>query len=82
MTILKEMINRKEIEEISWIPTDANIADSLRKKGVLSFKIFGFYIRVQEVLNLMNLHFLGSFFPPEKHDTHLKGKKKMRVENC
>ena len=42
MAILKEMIDRKEIAEISWIPIDAKIADSLTKKGIPSFKILGF----------------------------------------
>ena len=36
------MIERKEIAEISWIPTDVQIADCLTKKGAPSFKILGF----------------------------------------
>lgn len=40
--ILREMLERKEIAEISWVPTNTQIADSLTKKGVPSFKILGF----------------------------------------
>ena len=40
--ILREMIDRKEIVEITWIPTDEQVADSLTKTGVPSFKILGF----------------------------------------
>ena len=36
MAILREMIKGREIAEISWIPTDVQIADSLTKKGVPS----------------------------------------------
>ena len=42
MAILREMIDRGEIAEIGWIPTDRQIADTLTKKGVSSFKILGF----------------------------------------
>ena len=42
MAILREMIKRKESAEISWIPTDVQIADSLTKKEEPSFKILGF----------------------------------------
>ena len=48
MAILTEMIERKEIAEISWIPTDVQIADSLTKKGVLSFKFLGFISEPKE----------------------------------
>ena len=42
MAVLREMLERKEITEISWVPTNTQIADSLTKKGVPSFKILGF----------------------------------------
>ena len=42
MAILREMIERKEIVESSWIPKDVQIADSLTKKGMSSFKILWF----------------------------------------
>ena len=42
MTILREMIDRGEIAEITWIPTDRQIADALTKKRVPSFKILEF----------------------------------------
>ena len=42
MAILREMMDREDISELSWIPTDEQIADSLTKKGVPSFKILGF----------------------------------------
>lgn len=48
MAILREMIDRKEIAEISWISTDVQIADSLTKKGVPSFKILGFISEPKE----------------------------------
>ena len=42
MAILREMLERKGIAEISWVPTNTQIADSLTKKGVSPFKILGF----------------------------------------
>ena len=36
MAILREVIERKEIAEISSIPTDVQIADSLTKKDLRS----------------------------------------------
>ena len=42
MATLREMIDRGEIAEIAWIPTDRQIADALIKKRVPSFKILGF----------------------------------------
>ena len=48
MAILREMIKKKEIAEISWIPTDVQIADSLTKKDVPSFKILGFISEPKE----------------------------------
>ena len=48
MAILREMIKRKEIAEISWIPTDVQTTDHLTKKGVLSFKILGFISEPKE----------------------------------
>ena len=42
MAILREMMDRKEIAEITWIPTDEQVTDSLTKKGVPSFQILGF----------------------------------------
>ena len=48
MAILREMIERKEIAETYWIPTDVQIADFLTKKGVPSFKILGFISEPKE----------------------------------
>ena len=48
MAILREMVDRGEIAEISWIPTDKQIADSLTKKGVPSFKILQFISEPKE----------------------------------
>ena len=48
LAILREMLNRKEIAEVSWIPTDKQIADSLTKKGVPSYKILGFVAEPKE----------------------------------
>lgn len=48
MAILREMLDRKEIAEFSWTPTDEQIADSLTKKGVPSFKILGFISEPKE----------------------------------
>ena len=42
MVILREMHEGKEIAEISWVPTKTQIANSLTKKGVPSFKILWF----------------------------------------
>ena len=42
MAILREMIDKGEIAEITWIPTDRQITDALTKKGVTSFKILEF----------------------------------------
>ena len=39
MAILREMVNRKEIDNITWVPSDHQIADCLTKRGVLSYKI-------------------------------------------
>ena len=48
MAILREMLNKKELENIVWIPTDVQIADSLTKKGVPSFKILGYISKPKE----------------------------------
>ena len=48
MAILREMHEGKEIAEISWVPTNTQIADSLTKKGVPSFKILGFMSELKE----------------------------------
>ena len=48
MAILREMVDRGEIAEISWIPTDKQIANSLTKKGVPSFKILEFISEPKE----------------------------------
>ena len=48
MAVLREMLERKEITEISWVPTDTIIANSLTKKGVPSFKILGFMSEPKE----------------------------------
>ena len=48
MAILSEMVDRGEIAEISWIPTDKQIEDSLTKKGVPSFKILQFISEPKE----------------------------------
>ena len=48
MDVLREMLERKEIAEISWVPTNTQIADSLTKKGVPSFKILGFISEPKE----------------------------------
>ena len=48
LSILREMIQRKETAEISWILTDSQIADSFTKKGVLSFKILDFILESKE----------------------------------
>ena len=42
MAVLREMIDRGEMAEIAWIPTDRQIADAVTKKGIPSFKILGF----------------------------------------
>ena len=44
-----QMKDRKEIAKISWILTDVKITNSLRKKGVPSFKIFGFISEPKEL---------------------------------
>ena len=48
MAILREMIERQEIAEISWMPINVQIADSLTEKRVRSFKILGFISEIQE----------------------------------
>ena len=48
MAILREMHEGKEIAEISWVPTNIQIADSLIKKRVPSFKILGFMSEPKE----------------------------------
>ena len=48
IVILRQIIKRKEIAEISWVPTDVKIVDSLTKKGVPSFKILGFISEPKE----------------------------------
>ena len=44
----KKMLEGKEIAEISWVPTNTQIAYSLTKKGVPSFKILGFMSAMKE----------------------------------
>lgn len=48
MAILREMLERKEIAEFSWIPTNGQVADCLTKKGVPSFKILEFVSEPKE----------------------------------
>ena len=43
-----EMLEGKEIAEISWVPTNTQIAHPLTKKGVPSFKILGFLSELKE----------------------------------
>ena len=49
------MLEGKEIAEISWVPTNTQIAHSLTKKGVPSFKILGFMSETKRILCLMLL---------------------------
>ena len=42
MAILREMLFKRELSNIAWIPTDIQVADALTKKGVPSFKILGY----------------------------------------
>ena len=44
----REMLEGKEIAEISWVPTNTQIAHPLTKKGVPSFKILGFMSETKE----------------------------------
>ena len=39
ISILREMLRKKEIDEITWIPTNCQIADFLTKRGVPSYEI-------------------------------------------
>ena len=39
LSILREMLRKKEIDEITWISTNCQIADSLIKRVVPSYKI-------------------------------------------
>ena len=48
MAILREIMKRKKITEIFWISTDVQVADTLTKKGVPSFKILGFISEPKE----------------------------------
>ena len=48
MAILREMREGKEIAEISWVPSNTQIADSMTKKGMPSFKILGFMSEPKE----------------------------------
>ena len=48
IAILREMHEGMEIAEISWVPTNPQIADSLTKKGGPSFKILGFMSEPKE----------------------------------
>ena len=50
MSILREMLNKSELKSMRWIPTDLQIADSLTKKGVPSFKILGYVSEPKESL--------------------------------
>ena len=70
IAISREMIERKEIAEISWIATDVKIADSLTKKGVPSL---GSYQGLKN--HLYNVNKLFIFFC-RKYDTPLKRKRK------
>ena len=44
----REMLEGKKIAEISWVPTSAQIAHPLTKKGGPSFKILGFMYEPKE----------------------------------
>ena len=50
ISILREMLNKSELKSIRWISTDSQIADSLTKKGVPSFKILGYVSEPKESL--------------------------------
>ena len=39
MAILREMLDNKEIDDITWVPNIHQVADALTKRGVPSFKI-------------------------------------------
>ena len=39
ITIIKEMITTKEIESISWIESELQLADCLMKRGALATKL-------------------------------------------
>ena len=49
MAILREMIDQGEIE-ITWIPTDRQIADTLTKKRFLHSKFFDLHLSLKDCL--------------------------------
>ncbi len=51
ISILKEMLERKDIESIEWVPKENQIADIFTKKGVPSFKILDFLSDPRTPLN-------------------------------
>ena len=39
LMIIREMLEKKEIHEVEWVPTDAQLADCLTKKGATKKKL-------------------------------------------
>ena len=73
IAILRDMLEGKEIAEISWLPTNIQIAHSLTKKGMPSFKILS---RKSPLLNVVTLSYflLQNLYPTEM--------KRKRWKNC
>ena len=50
MVILREMIDSGEIAEITWRPTDRQIADALTKKGFRHSKFLDLHLSLKDPL--------------------------------
>ena len=50
IAILREMLNKCEITRMTWVESERQIADSLTKKGVPSFKVLGYFSEPKEAL--------------------------------
>ena len=52
IAILREMLNKCEIKRVAWVESGKQIADSLTKKGIPSFKILGYFSEPKESLSV------------------------------
>ena len=48
IAILREMLNKREITRFAWVESGKQVADSLTKKGVPSFRILGYFSEPKE----------------------------------
>ena len=52
IAILREMLNKGEITRVAWVESQNQIADSLTKKGMPSFKVLCYFSEPKEALSV------------------------------